>query len=159
MMRIIDKGVGPLGEVKNTPTREQRGIVFLVIASDFFLITPILSAHRVTDSVGFCIFAMSFDFLYGYLGRLSFGHMLFLGTSAYSGRFGRVLYAQISSVHRYMGLSVLLLSFAMVIVGGMWNLNGSFLSAFAPGMVMSITPRYWSQGTETQWCLSSWPFH
>jgi branched-chain amino acid transport system permease protein len=32
----------------------------------------------------FCIFVMSFDLMYGYMGRLSFGHMLFLGTGAYS---------------------------------------------------------------------------
>ena len=32
----------------------------------------------------FCIFAMSFDLMYGYMGRLSFGHLLFLGTGAYS---------------------------------------------------------------------------
>ncbi|NVL92196.1 MAG: branched-chain amino acid ABC transporter permease [Desulfobacterales bacterium] len=31
----------------------------------------------------FCIFAMSFDLIYGYMGRLSFGHLLFLGTGAY----------------------------------------------------------------------------
>ena len=31
----------------------------------------------------FCIFAMSFDLMYGYMGRLSFGHLLFLGTGAY----------------------------------------------------------------------------
>src|SRR5512136_1060974 len=62
---------------------------------------------------------------------------------------GGILYAPISSIHPYMGLSVLLLSFAVVIVGGMGNLNGTFLSAFALGMVMSITARYWSQGAET----------
>jgi branched-chain amino acid transport system permease protein len=31
----------------------------------------------------FCIFAMAFDLLYGYMGRLSFGQMLYLGTGAY----------------------------------------------------------------------------
>lgn len=62
---------------------------------------------------------------------------------------GGVLYAPISSVHPYMGLSILLLSFAVVIVGGMGNLKGTFVSAFALGMVMAITARYWSQGAET----------
>ncbi len=62
---------------------------------------------------------------------------------------GGVLYAPISSVHPYMGLSVLLLSFAVIIVGGMGNLKGTFYSAFALGMVMAITARYWSQGAET----------
>jgi branched-chain amino acid transport system permease protein len=62
---------------------------------------------------------------------------------------GGVLYAPISAVHPYMGLSVLLLAFAVVIVGGMGNLRGTFVAAFALGMVMAITARYWSQGAET----------
>jgi len=44
----------------------------------------LISLHRVTDFMIFCIFVMSYDLLYGYLGRLSFGHMLFLGTGAYA---------------------------------------------------------------------------
>jgi branched-chain amino acid transport system permease protein len=31
----------------------------------------------------------------------------------------------------------------------MGNLKGTFVSAFALGMVMAITARYWSQGAET----------
>ena len=61
---------------------------------------------------------------------------------------GGVLYAPISSIHPYMGLSILLLAFAVVIVGGMGNLRGTFISAFTLGMVMSITARYWSKGAE-----------
>ena len=62
---------------------------------------------------------------------------------------GGVLYAPISAVQPYMGLSILLLAFAVVIVGGMGNLRGTFISAFALGMVMALTARYWSQGAET----------
>jgi branched-chain amino acid transport system permease protein len=62
---------------------------------------------------------------------------------------GGVLYAPISSVHPYMGLSILLLCFAVVIVGGMGNLRGTFVSAVTLGMVMAVTARYWSQGAET----------
>jgi len=62
---------------------------------------------------------------------------------------GGVFYAPISSIHPYMGFSILLLAFAVVIVGGMGNLRGTFVSAFALGMVMSVTARYWSQGAET----------
>ena len=62
---------------------------------------------------------------------------------------GGVLYAPISAVHPYMGLSILLLAFAVVIVGGMGNLRGTFISAFGLGMVMALTARYWSQGAET----------
>jgi branched-subunit amino acid ABC-type transport system permease component len=76
-----------------------------------------------------------------------FSIMFILG-SALAG-LGGVLYAPISAVHPYMGLSVLLLAFAVVIVGGMGNVRGTFISAFALGMVMAITARYWSQGAET----------
>jgi branched-chain amino acid transport system permease protein len=44
---------------------------------------------------------------------------------------------------------VLLLSFFVVIVGGLGNLNGTFVSALALGLVMSFTARYWPPGTET----------
>ncbi len=74
------------------PMKERGLIDLLVIAAGFLLITPILSAHRVTDFMIFCIFVMSFDLMYGYMGRLSFGHMLFLGTGAYcSGLFIRYI--------------------------------------------------------------------
>lgn len=59
-------------------------IGFLLVAVFFLLVTPFLSVHRVTDFMIFCIFAMSFDLLYGYMGRLSFGHLLYLGAGAYA---------------------------------------------------------------------------
>jgi len=74
------------------PMKEYGFIDFLVITGGFLLITPILSVHRVTDFMIFCIFVMSFDLMYGYMGRLSFGHLLFLGTGAYgSGLFIRYI--------------------------------------------------------------------
>ena len=76
-----------------------------------------------------------------------FSLMFILGSALAA--LGGVLYAPISAVHPYMGLSVLLLAFAVVIVGGMGNLRGTFISAFALGMVMALTARYWSQGAET----------
>jgi branched-subunit amino acid ABC-type transport system permease component len=76
-----------------------------------------------------------------------FSLMFILGSALAA--LGGVLYAPISAVHPYMGLSVLLLAFAVVIVGGMGNLRGTFISAFSLGMVMAITARYWSQGAET----------
>lgn len=61
---------------------------------------------------------------------------------------GGVLYAPITSVHPYMGLMILLLSFAVVIVGGLGNLQGTFYSAFGLGMVIAITGRYWPPASE-----------
>jgi branched-chain amino acid transport system permease protein len=62
---------------------------------------------------------------------------------------GGVLYAPITSVHPYMGFQVLLICFAVVIVGGMGSLHGTFLASFALGMVIAITGRYWGPAAET----------
>ena len=58
---------------------------------------------------------------------------------------GGILYAPISTAEPYMGFHILLLAFAVVIVGGMGNLNGTFVAAMVLGMVMAITGRFWSQ--------------
>jgi branched-chain amino acid transport system permease protein len=47
------------------------------------VLAPIIDVYRISDFMIFCIFAMSFDLLYGYLGRLSFGHVLYLGAGVY----------------------------------------------------------------------------
>ena len=70
--------------VKRSPLKGRDWVDFLAVGGGFLLLVPILSVHRVTDFMIFCIFAMSFDLMYGYMGRLSFGHLLFLGTGAYS---------------------------------------------------------------------------
>lgn len=54
-----------------------------IITAAFLVLTPILALHRTTDFMIFCIYVMSFDLLYGYMGRLSFGQMLYLGTGVY----------------------------------------------------------------------------
>jgi branched-chain amino acid transport system permease protein len=63
--------------------KERVGVQILMIGAGFLILMPLISIHRVTDFMIFCIFALSFDHLYGYMGRLSFGHLLFLGTGAY----------------------------------------------------------------------------
>jgi len=76
-----------------------------------------------------------------------FSIMFILGSALAA--LGGVLYAPISAVHPYMGLSVLLLAFARGDRGGYGKPAGTFISAFSLGMVMAITARYWSQGAET----------
>lgn len=61
---------------------------------------------------------------------------------------GGVLYAPITTVHPYMGFQVLLLSFAVVLVGGLGSIRGTLISAFALGMVMSVTGRFWGPASE-----------
>jgi branched-subunit amino acid ABC-type transport system permease component len=60
---------------------------------------------------------------------------------------GGILYAPIASAEPYMGFQILLLAFAVVIVGGMGNLSGTFWAAMLLGMVMAITGRFWSQAS------------
>ncbi|MCR6633042.1 MAG: branched-chain amino acid ABC transporter permease [Magnetospirillum sp.] len=62
---------------------------------------------------------------------------------------GGVLYAPITSVHPYMGFQVLLLCFAVVLVGGLGNLRGTFVAAFVLGLVIAITGRFWGPAAET----------
>lgn len=61
---------------------------------------------------------------------------------------GGVLYAPISTLDPYMGFHILILCFAVVIVGGMGNLKGTALAAFALGMVMAITGRIWGPAAD-----------
>jgi branched-chain amino acid transport system permease protein len=56
----------------------------LLIAAGFLLLLPLLKIQRTTDFIIFSIFVLSYDLLYGYMGRLSFGPMLFLGAGAYA---------------------------------------------------------------------------
>lgn len=62
---------------------------------------------------------------------------------------GGILYAPITAVHPYMGLSILLLSFAVVMVGGMGNLAGTFYASLFMGLVMSIAGRIWGPVADT----------
>ena len=61
---------------------------------------------------------------------------------------GGVLYAPVATAEPYMGFHILLLAFAVVIVGGMGNLTGTFWAAFALGLVIAVTGRYYASGAE-----------
>ena len=72
-------------EFKKRLPKERILFELVIIAAGFVLLAPILKVQRVTDFMIFCIFVLSFDLLYGYMGRLSYGHMLYLGAGAYGG--------------------------------------------------------------------------
>jgi branched-chain amino acid transport system permease protein len=58
-------------------------LILLLVSSGFVLYGYGTSLLKITDFIVFCIFVLSFDLLYGHMGRLSFGHMLYLGSGAY----------------------------------------------------------------------------
>lgn len=65
----------------STGSTSFRDILF--IAAGFLAIMPVLGINRTTDFIIFSIFVLAFNILYGFMGRLSFGHMLYLGSGAY----------------------------------------------------------------------------
>lgn len=64
--------------------RDSGGLGVILIALGFTILGTGTSIHRTTDFIIFCIFVLGFDLLYGHMGRLSFGHMLFFGSGAYA---------------------------------------------------------------------------
>jgi branched-chain amino acid transport system permease protein len=73
---------GTRGPFKGTGPRSLMDIA--IIAAGFVVLLPILGINRTTDFIIFSIFVMGYNLLYGFMGRLSFGHMLYLGTGAYA---------------------------------------------------------------------------
>lgn len=63
--------------------RDRTFLEMAVMVAVFLALWPVIGQHRVTDFMIFCILVLSFDLLYGYMGRLSFGHYLYYGTGAY----------------------------------------------------------------------------
>lgn len=63
--------------------KDRTWLEMVVMALAFLALWPVLGQHRVTDFIIFCILVLSFDLLYGYMGRLSFGHILYYGTGGY----------------------------------------------------------------------------
>lgn len=55
---------------------------------------------------------------------------------------GGVLYAPLGTLNPYMGFEILVLCFAVVIVGGMGNLTGTAIAAYSLGMVHSLSAAY-----------------
>ena len=56
----------------------------LLIIGTILLMAPFVTVQRMTDFIIFSIFVLAYDLLYGYMGRLSFGHMLYFGVGAYA---------------------------------------------------------------------------
>jgi branched-chain amino acid transport system permease protein len=58
-------------------------LTLALIAVLFLIFGYSTSLPKITDFIIFCIFVIGFDLLYGHMGQLSFGHMLYLGAGAY----------------------------------------------------------------------------
>ncbi|MFH1058277.1 MAG: branched-chain amino acid ABC transporter permease [Pseudomonadota bacterium] len=56
----------------------------LLVGAAFLALALVIPLHWLTDFAIFCILVLSFDLLYGYMGHLTFGHMLYYGVGAYA---------------------------------------------------------------------------
>jgi branched-chain amino acid transport system permease protein len=77
-----------MNPAETAPMGSRKGRLLLEAAIVFAAFLLLLAAtgfkyYWITDFLVFCILVLSFDLLYGYLGLLSFGHMLYYGTGAY----------------------------------------------------------------------------
>ncbi len=54
-----------------------------LLAAGLLLLALVIRVHWMADFAVFFILVLSFDLLYGYMGHLSFGHMLYFGAGAY----------------------------------------------------------------------------
>jgi branched-chain amino acid transport system permease protein len=117
---------GPIRDF--SPPRGRTGLEILFIGIGFLVLVPLISIHRVTDFMIFCIFALSFDLLYGYMGRLSFGHLLYVGTGAYV--FGLLI--------KYLQMNALLAIFLGVLAAGLLGMGLGLIMVRATGACFSL---------------------
>lgn len=65
-------------------SRSMAPLELVVIAAGFVLVAIFMRVHWTTNFMIFCMLVLSYDLLYGYMGHLSFGHMLYFGAGAYA---------------------------------------------------------------------------
>jgi len=65
--------------------KDKNLFITLIVALCFILLMPIIGVQHTIDYMIFCIYVLGYNILYGFLGRLSFGHMLYFGIGAYAG--------------------------------------------------------------------------
>lgn len=73
-----------------------------IILIGFYVFAYTTSVNKITDFVIFCIYVLGFDLLYGRMGRISFGHMLYLGSGAY----GAALTAKYFSADPFLAIAM-----------------------------------------------------
>lgn len=83
------------------------------IAAGLLLLSLVIKVHWMTNFMIFFILVLSFDLLYGFMGHLSFGHMLYFGAGAY----GTALWLVYGSKSPLIALAVGMLVAALLAAG------------------------------------------
>lgn len=85
-------------------------LTLAVITCGFVIFGYSTSLPKITDFMIFCIFVLGFDLIYGHMGQLSFGHMLYLGAGSY----GTAIFANSVSPDPFLGIAVGILTAALL---------------------------------------------
>jgi len=77
------------------------GLTLAVLAIGFTIFAFFTSYPKITDFMIFCVFVLGFDLIYGHMGHLSFGHMLYLGAGSY----GTAMFAYFVSPNPFLAIA------------------------------------------------------
>lgn len=75
---------GELLDPRDMPLRHQLGLVGLAVLAVLPLVTPPIRSLQVAGALFFATFVVSWDFVSGYTGEISFGHGIFYGAGGYT---------------------------------------------------------------------------
>ena len=128
-------------------------LTLTLITVGFLIFAYSTSLPKITDFMIFCIFVLGFDLIYGHMGQLSFGHMLYLGAGSY----GTAMFADLISPNPFLGivcgiLTAALLSFILGLVvvrtsGACFALLNLALNEVGAFMVLVPFPQ-WTGGED-----------
>ena len=85
-------------------------LTLVIIAVGFTIFAYFTSFPKITDFMIFCIFVIGFDLIYGHMGHLSFGHMLYLGAGSY----GTAMFAYFVSPNPFLAIACGVLTAALL---------------------------------------------
>ena len=110
--------------------------VALVAMAAFFLLAPlVVYPVFLMKAMCFALFACAFNLLIG------FG----VGLAALAG----VMAAPIYSVNPLMGEHLIIVVFAVVVIGGMGSIMGSIVTGFALGVIEGLTKVFYPEASNT----------
>ena len=128
-------------------------LTLAIITAGFILFGFSTSLPKITDFMIFCIFVLGFDLIYGHMGQLSFGHMLYLGAGSY----GTAIFANFVTPNPFLGMAVgiftaalLALILGLIVVrtsGACFALLNLALNEVGAFMVLVPFPR-WTGGED-----------
>ena len=101
----------------------------------------------LTQVLCYALFASAFNLLFGFAGILSFGHAAFFGCGAYVAALlmKSPLAAPIYQVTPLMGSHIIVVVFAVVVIGGLGSILGTIVTGFALGVAEGLTKAVYPQ--------------